>query len=209
MFLEMHRAGPALPDERFCKIVEADLGIPSGRLQIYGEQNTEALPGLHFEVEPGQYVARILYSDLSTVTYDGSDGAEHYFIQLYPASRPGQNPASYEPEIQHPEVRILRPYEDLDNPVVHPVDERSVDELHWMAQHGTASERCSTTVALARQKQLKAVQHLALNDPSRAVRLVALGALAMMGARQYLKMVADRESGFLERTARMHLARLE
>lgn len=215
VFLEMHRTMPELPDNRFCKVTEADLAIPSGTLQIFGEGNTEALPGLDFSMTPGVYTVRILYADLNTVTYDGSDGAEHYFIQMYPLGLSGQSETCTGQQTagarhlsRSNPYRILRPYEDLDHPIRVPLDDRSVMELHWQAQNGSPSERCSAAVALARQKQWKAVQQMALSDSSRGVRLVAVGALALMEAREYLEMVADRQRGFLERTARMYLTEL-
>lgn len=223
VFLEIHRKEPVLPNDRFCKITEADLEILSGTLQIFGEENTESLPGLDFRVTPGTYTVRILYADLNTVTYGGCDGAEHYFLQMYPLELSAifaeeTEGASGEYAIGSNAImgnsqrnfssRILRPYEDLDYPIREPVDARSVPELHWQAQNGSPSERCSAAVALGRKKQLKAVQQMALSDSSRAVRLVAVGALALMEAREYLEMVADRQSGFLERTARMYLTEL-
>ncbi len=199
VFLEMHSSRPADPAPRFCKVLEAPIRIRSGTLRILGEGNTEGQPGLEFSVEPRQYIVRISYADLNTVETGASHGAEHYWLELYPDS---------ESETSIPEYRVIRPYEYLEHAVTELLSPMDVEELHWLAQDPSPSVRCSCIVALARQKQFKAVLHLALNDSSRCVRMVAVGALAMMKARDYLEMVSDRETGLIGRTARNHLNNL-
>tara|TARA_Y100001937_G_scaffold128452_3_gene204995 strand:+ start:243231 stop:244082 length:852 start_codon:yes stop_codon:yes gene_type:complete len=222
VFLEMHGAPPVLPDARYCKVTEAPLSLESGHLRILGENNTAGLPGLQFEAPATKYMLRVLYADLDTVTYDDSDGAEHYLLQMYPLPSPLKTVESEKP-IPDSETeggtneftpstldyRTLRPYEDLDNPITEVQIERDVQRLHFLAQDKSPSIRCSSAVALARQKQLKAVQQMALYDDSRAVRMVAVGALALMQARDYLEMVSDREKGIIADTARMHLQNLD
>jgi hypothetical protein len=199
VFLEIHSRAPELGPVRFCKIVEAPIEIESGELRILGEQNTEGEPGLEFSIEPGPFILRISFADLDTVRSGSDHGAEHYWLELYPMTELWQG-LSFE---------VLRPYETLEQAITEDHSFQDVEALHWLAQDPSPSIRCSCIVALARQKQFKAVQHLALTDSSRCVRMVAVGALALMGARDYLEMVSDRETGLIGRTAQKHLNSLD
>ena len=201
VFLEVHSRKPEVRGNRYCKVLEASIQISTGILRILGEKNTEGHPGLDFPLRKGLYSLRISYSDLDTVSFGEENGAEHYWLDIFPGD------STIDPSSD--DYNSIRPYEDLESAVTEPIEPLDVEELHWLAQHRSPSVRCNCAVALARQKQFKAVQHLALNDSSRGVRMVAVGALAMMEARTFLEMVSDRERGLIGETARRHLDKMD
>ncbi len=81
--LEIHETEPPQP-AGWDRQNTAPLNLPSGRVQVMGCTGYGA-EAFNAEIEPGEYLARISYLALNTLSEDGLDGDDRYVIQLWPA----------------------------------------------------------------------------------------------------------------------------
>ncbi|APR80820.1 Hypothetical protein A7982_06167 [Minicystis rosea] len=175
VFVELLDGAPGEAPSRFIKVTTASVDVSKGRLAVMGEENEESSKPLEFELAPGTYEVRVLYADLDTITYDDDDGAEHYVIQLWPGSEK--------------EAEIVRGSDPVDEPV------RTTTTPHAAAEADLKSDDASTAahalVELARAGGVEEVARLGKEHPSRALRLLAVNALRLVGARDALQAFAE------------------
>ncbi len=84
--LEIHESRPAEPDG-WERQNTAPLAVNSGRLQVIGctDYGPDAFVA---SIAPGDYLVRVFYFDLETLSEDGLDGDDRYLIQMWPARPP-------------------------------------------------------------------------------------------------------------------------
>lgn len=194
VFVDLLASAPPTGDSNFSKVTEAELEVSSGAIAIVGEDNEHSLPIVEIPIESGTYVVRVLYADLDTCTYDDNDGADHYVVQVFPGSK-------REPE-------TLRAWKNASQPIREYKGSASAHELYGKLEAEDLSVRCGALVALSRLGLLTPVQAAALNDESIGVRLVALGALNLVQARDHLQAIADgADMALIKSEARRLLAR--
>ena len=75
---------PAAAEAGWDRVVEASLDLPSGRMVVHGPSDyfPEA-PRLR--LSPGTYRVRAYFGGQDTVSPDESEGADHYWVVLWPA----------------------------------------------------------------------------------------------------------------------------
>ncbi len=81
--VEVTESDPGFDAGRYDHVVECGVELPGGRLQVH-----ECLGGAVMEatVEPGAYVARVLFAGLGSISSDGLDGDDAYAVQLWRGS---------------------------------------------------------------------------------------------------------------------------
>ena len=79
--LEVHAQKPSIQLSHWDHVVLCDLSLPSGRLQVQECTGGELL---NWAVAPGHYQVALLYSGLGTLSQDGLQGEDKYYVLLWP-----------------------------------------------------------------------------------------------------------------------------
>jgi hypothetical protein len=80
--VEIHTNEPELDSEKWDRVNECSLSVPSGKIVIAG--CTDYFPNAErIVLEPGTYRVRISYGKLKSTSADGLDGEDHYRVQLW------------------------------------------------------------------------------------------------------------------------------
>ena len=86
--VEWHQQRP-LPDlDAYHHVVEASFDCPSGHLVLAGLTDNE-MDSPRLGVKAGLLGVRANLSGLDTLSDNGLDGGDHYLVQLWPGSEPG------------------------------------------------------------------------------------------------------------------------
>ena len=83
--IEIHESRPPIDLNTWDRVNLASLQVDTGRVAVAG--CTEYFPdALRIKVTPGAYEVLVCYSGLSSVSTDGLEGDDRYWIALYPGN---------------------------------------------------------------------------------------------------------------------------
>jgi len=156
---------PAADFDDWLHVVEASLTISSGGLTVSSPWNEPAPP---LPLPNGSYGVIVYYGDIDTAEYDYDNGADHYWMVLWPA----------DPQPTH----VLKRYEDEDEVLPYTAG-LSVEQLATVLVDGNISQRCHVAVSLCRFATPQAITAVstALHDRSLSVARTATAALFLTG----------------------------
>jgi len=85
--VNIHESEPVINQQEWDQIVACSIDLPSGVLSISGTSDYIE-DHKKIELTPGTYNAVICYAGLSTISEDGLEGDDSYFLNIWPSDRP-------------------------------------------------------------------------------------------------------------------------
>ena len=81
--LEVYEQEPSIQWSKWDHAVICDLKLPTGRLQVHECTGGELL---NWQVAPAQYRVALLFEGLATISQDGLEGSDRYYVLLWPGN---------------------------------------------------------------------------------------------------------------------------
>lgn len=168
--IEFRPSAPTVDHGVWSSVVDASLLCTTGTLQVRDPLDRE--PAASLALAPGSYRALVLMGDVDSVEYDGSEGADHYRLVLWPGeARPVHAHTRYE-AVRYPRMEPRLPLPRALELA------KSVDRHHRycamteLARHGVdVAFDALAAAAVSEIDRFQAVASLTLSRPFRTDRI--------------------------------------